>query len=204
MSMRPGAAAKIRSAPTAATAAEASAPMTVRRSTPCSRVMSAARRYRVFDDHLVETVAEFVGDVDGPFVRARDRVNRVEPAGQASQLAERAEHLAREIQLVDLADAADENDLIRPGRDAHRPGQAVERPLLLERAPGVEHLDAAVLPIGDVQVLVAIDHDAVRRVELARLRTAVAPVLHQVAFARELHHPRVAVAVSDVGAPVGT
>src|SRR3954469_4338768 len=136
MSMRPGAAAKIRSAPTAATAAEASAPMTVRRSTPCSRVTSAARRDSVFDDHLVEAVAEFVGNVDGPFVRARDRVNRVEPAGQASKLAERAEHLAGEIQFVDLADAADENALIRSGRDAHRPRQPLERPLLLERALG--------------------------------------------------------------------
>src|SRR3954462_8476650 len=114
MSMRPGAPAKFRSRPTAATAAEATAPMTVRRSTPCSRVTSAARRHRVFDDHIVEAITECVGAVPGPFVRARDRVNRVEPAGQASQLAERAEHRAREIQRGDRADAADENDLIRP------------------------------------------------------------------------------------------
>src|SRR3954469_25720714 len=117
MSMRPGAAAKIRSAPAAATAAEASAPRTVRRSTPCSRVTSAARRHRVFDDHLVEAIAEFVVDVYGPFLVARDCVNRVEPSWHASQFAERAEHLAREIQLEDLADAADKDDLIRPGRN---------------------------------------------------------------------------------------
>src|SRR6185295_62518 len=166
-------------------------------------IASPARSIAVFEDHLVEAVAELVGDVDGLVVRARDRVNRVEPPGQPSELAEGAEHLAGEIHLVDLADAADEDHLVRSGGDAQRPGEAVEIPRLLERAVGVEHLNPVVLAIGDVEVLVAIDDDAVRGVELAGPRAAVAPVLHQVALARELGDARVAVAVGDEGAPVG-
>src|SRR5207248_4216929 len=114
---------------------------------------SPARSLRIVEDHLVEPVAELVGDVDGLLVRAGDRVDRIEPSRQASELAEGAEHLAREIHLVDLADAADEDHLRRPRRDAHRPREPVEIPRLLELAVRVEHLDAAVLPVGDVEIL---------------------------------------------------
>src|SRR5262249_25627681 len=126
----------------AAAPADASAVRNVRLPTPCVFVIaSPARPLAIVEEHPVQAVAERVGGVDGLFVGTRDRVNRVEPAGQASELAERAEYFAREIHLVHLADAADEDHLVRSGRDAQRPRQAIEIPFLLECAIGVEHLN---------------------------------------------------------------
>ena len=49
----------------------------------------------------------------------------------------------------------------------------VEEDEALELAVGVEHLDAAVVAIGDVDVVLAIDADVVRRVELAGILVRV-------------------------------
>src|SRR5262249_22601896 len=120
MSMRPavagfaGCAAEIakRRDDSAAPPAPATQPRNLRRFTRGSiATMSPARALGIVQDHLVESVAELVGNVHRFLVRTGNRVDRVEPSRQASELAERAEHPAGQIHLVDLADAADENHL---------------------------------------------------------------------------------------------
>src|SRR5262245_29004281 len=110
----------------AAAPADASAVRNVRLPTPCVFVIaSPARPLAIVEDHLVEAVAELVGGVDGLFVGTRDRVNRVEPAGQASELAERDEYFASEIHLVNIDDDADEDHLVRSGGDAQGTSNAI-------------------------------------------------------------------------------
>src|SRR5207248_1399912 len=149
-------------------------------------------------------ITELIRDVDGLFVRTRNRVNRIEPSGQSTELPERTGDPAGQIQLEDTSHAADENRLRRSGRDAQRPCQAVEGPFLLELPLAVEHLDATVLTIRDVQRAAPVDDDAVRRIELPRARAAIAPVLHQIAYPCELHDARVPIAVGHIGASVRT
>ena len=74
----------------------------------------------------------------------------------------------------------------------------------LEVAVGVEHLDAPVIPIGDVDIVLSIDGDIVRRVErsgvlgcMSAAGAAHAPALHPVAVLVEFRHARVAIAVAD-------
>ena len=76
---------------------------------------------------------------------------------------------------------------------------------MLEVAVGVEHLDAAVAAVGDVDVVVAVDLDVVRVVDAARVLVGVVaaapelpPRLDPVAVLVELRDARVHVAVADV------
>src|SRR5262249_19781764 len=117
--------------------------------------------------------------------------------------------------------------LVRPGGDAHRPGRPrhhdlvgqrvdlrdvgvvadrglrlrivghVDSDLAQEGSLAVEHLDAAVAAVGDVEVALRVRGDRMRRVELAGLGTAVAPGLHPVAVLVDLGDARVDVAVAD-------
>src|SRR5262249_46132539 len=117
--------------------------------------------------------------------------------------------------------------LVRPGGDAERPRRAwgetaaglqivgeirlvadrglgvfIERygdlDLALEGAIGVEHLDAVVVKIADVNVALRIGGDAVHEVELAGTFAALPPRLHPVAILVVFGHARIHVAVADV------
>src|SRR5262249_35006341 len=113
-----------------------------------------------------------------------------------------AEDLAVEVHLEHAADAADVEHRVRTAGEAERPGIAAWTPFLLEIPVRVEGLDAAVLPVGDIERVVSIDHDRVRRVEVARSGAAFAPAFHQIAILAELGHARFAVAVGYVDAAV--
>jgi len=63
----------------------------------------------------------------------------------------------------------------------------------------VEDLDAAVAAIGDVNVVVPIDGDAVRSVELAGLVAGFTPEPEPVAVFVDFGDARIDVAVADVG-----
>src|SRR5256886_10408654 len=68
---------------------------------------------------------------------------------------------------------------------------------------GIEDLDAAVATIGDVDVVVRIDSDAVRGVEVARLVAGFAPRLEPVALFVDFGDTRIDIAVADVGVARG-
>ena len=89
-----------------------------------------------------------------------------------------------------------------PRRDADRPRRPADAEFLLEFAVAVEHLDAAIGAVGDVEIAVGVADDAVRGVELAGAGAALAPVLDQVAVLAEFGDARIAVAVGDVDAAV--
>src|SRR5262249_46716035 len=56
----------------------------------------------------------------------------------------------------------------------------------LERAARIEHLDAPVRPVADVDVVLIVDRDRVRYMELAWLRPEFAPLPYPVAVFVEL------------------
>src|SRR5581483_5864754 len=66
-------------------------------------------------------------------------------------------------------------------------------PLRDEVAILIEHLDAGVLAVGDIDALLgAADEDVVRLVEIAGRRTLVAPLLDEFPVLGELHHAGIA------------
>ena len=80
------------------------------------------------------------------------------------------------------------------GRHRHIDGDLAQ-----ELAVAVEHLDAPVAAVGDIDIALGVGADAVRRAELARLAAAVAPGLHPVAVLVDLGDARIDVAVADIG-----
>ena len=71
-------------------------------------------------------------------------------------------------------------------------------PLRLVFAVAVEHLDAVVFAVGDVDPAVGVAADVVGDVELAGIGAGLAPGHHQLAVRRVFVDARVAVAVGDV------
>ncbi len=79
------------------------------------------------------------------------------------------------------------------------PARAVQIvPLRLVLAVAVEHLDAVVLAIGDIDPAIGVGADVVHDVELARVGAGAAPRHQQFAVGRVFVHPGVAIAVGDV------
>ena len=60
----------------------------------------------------------------------------------------------------------------------------------------VEHLDARVVAVGDVEQALRVEHQRVRQVELARPFAFLAPGLDEVAVAIELQHHQLTLAVA--------
>src|SRR5207249_12208346 len=69
--------------------------------------------------------------------------------------------------------------------------------LRLEVALGIEYLDALVFPIADVDVVLGINSDRVRQVELAGLRPTLAPGLDELPVLIEFRNPGVAIPIGD-------
>ena len=67
-----------------------------------------------------------------------------------------------------------------------------------EIAVAVEHLDAPVVAVADIDVALRVGRDGVHEVELARALAALAPGLDPVAVLAELGDARVDVAVADI------
>src|SRR6187549_1864551 len=160
-------------------------------------------------------------------------MNPVELPGASSRFADPAKNLPVESHLVDPSRLFVGRVEILSGRvgDAERPRlrligtsrrhiaeyrvtrlvvRDVQMNETLELSVAVEHLDAAVVAIGDVDVVLAIDADVVEGVELRRIlvglrtaRSARPPRHHPVAVLVELRDPRVPVAIADVDVVVG-
>ena len=146
-----------------------------------------------------------------------------------ARFSEDAENFSVEREFVDASreTIGAVEDLVWPGRDANGPGRTgshaasggggfvadggagvgidgnIDRELAEKFSTGVEDLDAAVATIGDVDVVVCIDGDAVRGVELAWLVTRFAPGLEPIAVLVDFGDARIHVAVADVGVPGG-
>ena len=92
---------------------------------------------------------------------------------------------------------------MRPGRDADGPGSADVDELRLESAVAVEYLNAAVFPVGHVDVALRVGGNRVQHVELSGRGAARAPALDVLAVFVEFGDARIAVAVGHVDVACG-
>src|SRR5262249_34857996 len=114
---------------------------------------------------------------------------------------------AVELQLVDLAvverlgivGVRAVQILMLTRRDADGVGRTDVGDLRLRRAIAVEHLDPLVAGVGDVDVALRVERDAVQHAELARLTAAVSPGLDEVAVLVELGDASITVGGDAVG-----
>src|SRR5882672_6595839 len=146
-----------------------------------------------FEDEFLHAPVEDFGDVEFVFRRAGDGVDPAELPGLFAGFAEHSENFSVEGEFVDAAGVSvgSVEDLIRAGRDAQSPRCAgghgagvggglgadggasvggsgdVNRDLAKVFSFGVENLDAAIAAIGDIDIVLCVDGDAVRDVELA-------------------------------------
>src|SRR4029079_7319166 len=145
-----------------------------------------------------------------PIVRfgaAIERVHHAELFRHLAGAAELADDLAGQPHLVDLA-VLHALGLVRVGRVevlrraaryANRLRCADGGDLRLERPFAVEHLDALVAGVGDVEIARRIRGDAADVIELPLAGSGLSPRLHEVALLRELTDPMVGPeAVGDV------
>ena len=156
-------------------------------------------------------------------------MNPAELARLFTGFAEYAENLAIESELVDAAGERVRGiqNLIGSGGDADGPGGPrrhrasggggfvadggtsvgwrghVDGELAEEFSGGVENLDAAVAAVGNINIVLHVDGNAVWRVELAGLRARFAPGHQPVSVFVDFCDARVDVAVADVGAALG-
>src|SRR5439155_4075310 len=143
-------------------------------------------------DQLSHVGAVDLGDVDRALLVDGDRGRILEPV---DALDHSAILDAGDVQAVALG-AVDDVEAIALDEDA--PRRAEIRPLRDELAALIEHLDALVAAIADVEPPLRIDGDAVRLVELSRLGPLAAPPSDELAVLRVLDYPRVgALAVGD-------
>src|SRR4030095_6060811 len=73
----------------------------------------------------------------------------------------------------------------------------------LEFAFGVEHLDAPVRTIADIDVVIVVDRDRVGQIELARCGALGAPLLHPIPIFVVFSDARIDVAVADIDVAFG-
>src|SRR6266699_1400131 len=139
---------------------------------------------------LVHASRERVGDVEHLFRAGRD-----------AHRPRRARHhrlrISRGLDLRHIGQVADRRARLRIVRHVYRE-------LALEPALPVEHLDAPVAAVGDVDVPLRVRRDRVRRVEFAGFGAAVAPRLDPLAVPVHLGDARVDMAVADKALPAGS
>src|SRR6266404_1776225 len=112
--------------------------------------------------------------------------------------AEFAEDMPLEIKFVDRADGVRAVEiLLRPRRDADRPGSTNAGPHRAQREIVVKNLNPAVPPIANINVALGVGRNRVRRAELPGFLSlhAAADGLDEPAFLVILHDPRVAITV---------
>ena len=130
---------------------------------------------------------------------ARERVGSVEhllrPGRDAHRPRRAGHHRLRPAPRLDLREIRQVADR---GARLRIVGN-VDRELTLERPLAVEHLDAPVAAVGDVDVALRVGGDRVRRVELAGLRALAAPRFQPFAVPVHLGDARIDVSVADIG-----
>src|SRR6185437_3671922 len=103
--------------------------------------------------------------------------------------------------LIDLAagpELADVAHRFRGIGHAEAAGAVDVVPLRLVAALAVEHLDAVVLAVGDIDPAIGVGDDVVHDVELAGPGAGLAPGEEQLAVVRVFVHARIAIAVGDI------
>ena len=176
----------------------------------CSRVhavpASLGSPAQLLQGELLHSPVHELGDVQGVGLPAVDGIDHAELFDLLASAADTADHRAVQLHLVNLAvekrvlgrvGVGAVEKLLRAGRDADGTGRAHVLELGLERAVVVEHLNALVAHIGDVDVALGIDGDRVRSIELAGFGTGRAPGLGEPPGLVELGDAGVAVPVGD-------
>jgi hypothetical protein len=156
-------------------------------------------------------------------------VDPAKVAGLLAGLAEHAQDFAVEAEFVDAAgeSVGCEKELIGRRRDADSPGSAgshgasvlrraradrwasiawrgdIDRDLAEKFSVGVKDLDAAIAAVSDVDVVVRVDADVVRRIKLAGLIARLTPGLEPDAVLVSFGHARIHVAIADVSVTSG-
>src|SRR5207249_7101929 len=146
----------------------------------------------------VSTLVNVLGESLATGLGQIDVADRVDPETVSRGRVEARQDLAVSIEDADRRpQLAHVGHLLRVEVDVGRPMDIA--PLGDELPARVEHLDAAVLPVADVDESLRVDPQAVGQVELAGLLLARrAPRREQGALRREAMHAAVAVAVRDV------
>src|SRR5713226_9063397 len=177
-----------------------------------------------FENQFLDAPVQDFGDVELVLGGAGDFVNPAELSELLAGLAKDAENFSVESEFVDAAGktVGAEEDLMRAGGDANGPGRAgghgaggggglvadggagvgidrnVDGELAEEFSVAIENLEAAVAAVGDVDIVLRIDGDAMRGVELAGLVAGFAPGLEPVAVLVDFGDARIDVTVADV------
>src|SRR5256886_2929931 len=165
-----------------------------------------------FENEFLDAPVQEFGDVQLVRGGTSNFVNPSELAGLFAGFAEDAEDSSIKRKFVDAAgkSVGSIEDLIWSGRDAESPGRAgrhrascgrrfvadggagvggrgnIDCELAEKLSVGIENLDAAVAAVGDINVVLRIDGDAVRDVELAGLIAGFAPGLEPIAVLIDL------------------
>ena len=107
-----------------------------------------------------------------------------------------AQHIAVEIERHDLPGVAVRQPDGLIGRHEQPAGRAGVLRLADVVAVGVEHLDARVVAVGDVEQALGVEHQRVRQIEFARALALLAPGLDEIAVPIEFQNERLALAVA--------
>jgi len=152
---------------------------------------------RVIPDVFLHPPVQRVGDEHLVAWADRDVMRLAIFAGRlaGARAFHRADHLAVEVELHDLAGVAVRQPDVLIG--AHE--QPARRARMLRLADivavGVEHLDAGVVAVRDVEQPLRVEHQRVRQIELAGPPALAAPALDEVAVTVEFQHQRLGLAV---------
>src|SRR5260221_6357417 len=152
---------------------------------------------------LLRAAAEHFSGVEIAVGVGRVFVDGAEEPGRRAVRAPRVQQMALQIVLEELVERAREHPEEPVVADADVVRLLDVRKLVEVLAVLVEHLDAIVRAIGDVDASVLVDRDRVRRLQLAVAGAARAPHHQELAVLVELGDARVAVAVADEEGPVG-
>src|SRR5258708_16382826 len=179
---------------------------------------------RWMEREFLDGADENFGDVELVFGGAGDFVNPAEVAELFAGFAEDTENFSIKAEFIDAAwkTVGAEEDLVGAGGDANGRGRAggygaggggglvadggasigidgnIDGDDAKEFSISIEDLDAAVAAVRDVNIVVRIDRDAVRGVELAGLVAGFAPGFEPVAVLVHFGDARIHLAIADV------
>src|SRR2546425_4760381 len=182
-----------------------------------------------FEDEFLDAPIQEFGDVELVCGGAGDFVNPAELAKLLAGFAEGAEEFPVEREFVDAAgeSVGGVENLTWSWRNANGPGGAgrhsaggggglvadsgasiggrgdIDGEFAKEFSVRIENLDAVVAAVGDVNIVLRVDSDAVRSAELAGLIARFAPGPEPVAVLVDLGDARIDVAVADVSVAGG-
>src|SRR6266849_4877933 len=103
---------------------------------------------------------------------------------------------------VQICQYASDPDLLVLSHE-QRGNPSVSLPFVQELPIRVENLDARMVPIGDVNLSLRVDHHIVRQAEFAGPRSSLAKLEQIFSIARELHYAGAAIPVAHIDIAIG-